>query len=67
MFLNPFAPREMPGSLTIPDLGSARIPRAVLRTAYGPATRTALGIRGETNLGKLTITSFWNASTRITT
>ena len=38
-------PEKSPGSLTIPDLGSAFIPRAVLltyRTAYGPSTWTTL-------------------------
>ena len=37
-------PDILPGSVTITDLGLARVPRAVLRTAHGPAMLTALGI-----------------------
>ena len=71
IYLNPLRLEKSPGSLTIPDLGSAHISRAVLCICpvEGPYTVccTTLEIRGETNLRKPTITSFWIASTCITT
>jgi len=33
--INPLGPREIAWLMAIPDLGSGRIPRGVLRTAYG--------------------------------
>ena len=66
-FLTPSAPEMLPGSLTIIDLGSGCVSRAVLRIAHGLATLMALGIQGETHLGNHPIATYWISSTHVTT